>query len=89
MILRRPNAILHMTTESPGCDGAQPFFVVEKSKVLLDLKMAEVMPVTHLGRVEFFQQPGDFALTRDLLVAPATFDSEPDILRVCVLDDSA
>src|SRR5437588_12811527 len=51
MILRRPNAILDVTTQRARTDLAQPFGVIEKRQVLLDLDVTEVMPVTNLRRV--------------------------------------
>src|SRR5437588_12299673 len=51
MILRRPNAILDVTTERARTDLAQPFSVIEKRQVLLDLDVSEIMPITYLRRV--------------------------------------
>ena len=79
MILRRPNAILHVAAERARSDRAQPFLVIEEAEVLLDLDVPDVVPVAELRRVQFVQQRGQFALARDLFVAAPAFDAEPDV----------
>ena len=49
MILRRPDAILHMTSKRARTDHAQPFFMIEEAEVLLDLNVTEIVPVTGMG----------------------------------------
>src|SRR5437588_569204 len=88
MILRRPDAILDVTTKSPRSDLAEPFGMVEKGEVLLDLNVTEVVPVTDLGRIELVQQRRQLALARNLLITTAAFDSEFYFFCRGVLDDS-
>src|SRR5438270_3078610 len=51
MILRRPNAILHVTAKRARTDLAQPLGMIEKRDVLLDLDVTEVVPVADLRRI--------------------------------------
>ena len=87
MILRRPNAILHVTAQRARTDRAQPFRVIDEAEVFLDLDVPDVVPVTDLRRVEFIEQRRDFALARNLFVAAPAFDPEPDIFRGGMFDD--
>src|SRR5690349_14109783 len=86
MVLRRPNAILNVTTESSGTDLAQPISVIEKREIFFDLNVSEVVPVTNLGRVEFIQQRGKLPFARNFFVTAAAFDSEFYFFARRVLD---
>src|SRR5256885_2010033 len=87
MILRRPNAILHVTTKSARPDLSKPFRVIEKGKVLFNLNVTEVVPVTDLRRVQFVEQRRQLALAWDFFVTAATFDSEFYFFRGGVFHD--
>jgi len=61
--------------------------MVDKAEVFLDLKMAEVVPVADVRRVNLVEERGNFALARNFFIGTAAFDSEPDIFRRGVLDN--
>jgi hypothetical protein len=79
VILRRPDAVLHMATKGARPNRAQPFFVIHEAKVFFDLKMTEVMPVTDLRRVQLIKKRGKLALARDFFVTAPAFDSESNV----------
>ena len=87
MILRRPDAILHMTAKRARPDRAQPFLVIDEAEVFLDLDVPHVVPVADLRRVQFVEQRRQFALARDFFVTAPAFDAEPDVFRGGVFHD--
>ena len=46
MILSWPDAVLNVTAKSARSDLAKPLGVIEKREILLDLEVAEIVPVT-------------------------------------------
>ena len=50
--------------------------MVDESQVLLDLRVAAIVPVTHRGPVKFQQQKLKIAIQRDFLQGLAVFDAE-------------
>src|ERR1051326_4357814 len=76
MILGRPDAILNMTAKGARTDLPQPFSVIEKLKIRLDLDMTKVVPISDLRRLQFLEEGGYLSFRRNLLVAAPSFDAE-------------
>ena len=58
MVLGRPDAILDMTSEGARPNPLQPFRVVEKSEVRLDLDMTEIVPYPTFGELNSSSKSG-------------------------------
>ena len=63
--------------------------VIDEAKILFDLDVAEVVPVTDLRRIQFIEQGRQFAFARDFFVTAPAFDSEADLLDSGVCNDAA
>ena len=68
-----------MAADRARADLAEPFRVIHKPEVFLDLDVPHVVPVTELRRIQLVEQRGQLAFARDFFVAAATFHPEPDI----------
>src|SRR5437588_6168125 len=55
--------------------------MVEKGEVFLDLNVTEVMPITHLWRIELVQQRWQFTFAWNFFITTAAFDSEFHFFR--------
>ncbi len=49
MILTRPDAILKVAAKRALADCVQPLLMVEKTEILYDLDVPEIVPVTGVG----------------------------------------
>ena len=64
-----------------AADFLQPFRVIEKLEILLNLNVTHVVPVTDMRRIQFIEDRGQFAFAWNFFVAAASFHAEPDVFE--------
>src|SRR5438093_3829004 len=76
-----------MKAIKPAAHGLEMKAVADEAEVLLDLRMAGVVPVDDCGIAEFLEEGIEVALERDLLERLAIFDAELDAARLGFVDN--
>ena len=87
MVGRRPLGVMEMAPEQPVPDGFEPFVMVQKPEVVLDLDVPEIVPVTDVRRVDLVEQRRVFPLGGKFLVGKPALAAEIDVFPAGVLDD--
>src|ERR1700722_5869680 len=88
MAVAGPFHVVEMAADEAVADRAKPLGMIHKAKVLLDLDVPKIVPITDIWRVQFIQKPGNLAFGRDLLEPLTAFDAKADIARSGVSEDA-
>src|SRR5437016_13474669 len=78
-----------MAAKRTRTNRAQPLGMINEPKILFNLRVTEIMPVTELRRIHLLQKLRQFALGWNLFIGPAALDSQTDTFRTGILDHTA